>query len=61
MTKRTRRADLPQESAVQMSIAFTTRLVLDRDQRADVVGLLSRLLLQVASASRLDEVDDDQS
>jgi hypothetical protein len=44
-----------------MSIAFTTRLVLDREQRADVVGLLSRLLLRVAGAQRQDEVDDDRS
>jgi hypothetical protein len=61
MTKRARRADPPQDPAAQMSIAFTTRLELDRQQRTEVVGLLSRLLLQVASAQRQDEVDDDHS
>ena len=61
MTQRARRAAPPQDPAAQMLIAFTTRLVLDREQRADVVGLLSRLLLQVANAQRQDEVDDDHS
>ena len=61
MTQRPRRADPPQDPATQMSIAFTTRRVLDREQRADVVRLLSRLLLQVASAQRQNEVDDDRS
>ena len=61
MTQRIRRADPPQDPAKQLSIAFTMRLVLDRAQRADVVGLLSRLLLQVASTPRQDEVDDDHA
>ena len=61
MTQRARQADPPQDHAAQMSIAFTTRRVLDREQRADVVRLLSRLLLQVASAQRQNEVDDDHS
>jgi hypothetical protein len=44
-----------------MSIAFTTRPGLDPEQRASVVALLSRLLLQVASAQLEEEADDDRA
>jgi hypothetical protein len=41
-------------------MAFTTRLVLDDRLRADVVALLSRLLLQAASLQSQGEVGDDR-
>ena len=45
----------------QLSIAFTTSHVLDPRQRAEVVALLSRLLLQVATALNDGEVGDEHS
>jgi hypothetical protein len=45
----------------QVGIAFPTKSALDQKQRAEVVALLARLLLQVASAENESEVDDDAS
>ena len=42
-----------------MLIAFPTKCDLEQKQRAEVVALLSRLLLQVATADGAREVDDD--
>lgn len=61
MTHRRHRAAPPQEPSSQISIAFEPRRVLEQRQRADVVALLSQLLLQVASMQRHDEVHDDRS
>jgi len=61
MTRRRHRIDLPEPSGTQMSIAFPTKQVLDAKQRAEVVAIVSRLLLQVARAQQRDEVDDDRS
>jgi len=44
-----------------MTIAFPTKGPLDAKERSEVVALLSRLLLQVASARDESEVDDDPS
>ncbi len=45
----------------QIAIAFQTRGTLDAKDRAQVVALLSRLLLQVAGARNESEVVDDPS
>jgi hypothetical protein len=44
-----------------MSIAFPTKQVLAAERRAEVVAILSRLLLEVARAQQQNEVDDDRS
>ena len=51
--------DHPPPPALQLTIAFTTTSFIDQKHRADVVALLSRLLLQATNAQRRDEVDDD--
>jgi hypothetical protein len=61
MTRLHHQADPPQAPATQLSLTLTTRRVLDAEQRAAVVALLSRLLLQVASVPREEEVDDDRA
>jgi hypothetical protein len=44
----------------QMPIAFpTTKEPLNADERSKIVALLSRLILQVASALKHSEVSDD--
>ena len=53
--------DQPSPSALQLTIALTTRSILDQRHRAVVVALLSNLLLQATNAQRRDEVDDDHS
>jgi hypothetical protein len=45
----------------QMKIAFPTKGPLDADERSQIIALLSRLLLQVASAIREGEVPRDAS
>ena len=45
----------------QIQIAFPTKCILDPKERAEVVALLSRLLLQVASADSDKEAADDAS
>ncbi len=47
--------------ASQLPISFPTKVVLDQTQRADLVALLSRLLLQVAGAQREEEANNDCS
>lgn len=61
MTKQRRQAVPFPLVARQLPMAFTTRLALDPKQRADIVSLLSRLLLQVATTQSEHEVDDDHA
>jgi hypothetical protein len=44
-----------------MVIAFTTKRVIDAEQRAAVVALLSRLLLQVSNEQCEEGGDDDRA
>ena len=55
------RARRPAPRVPQMTIAFPTKGPLDAKERSEVVALLSRLLLQVATARDESEVDDDPS
>lgn len=59
MTKPFRQRRQPAQTLPQLLFAFPTKGELDPKQRAEVVALLSRLLLQVARASRESEVADD--
>ena len=59
MTKQISRRRPVSSSAPQLTIAFTTQRLLEEKQRAEVVVLLSRLLLQVGSAHNESEVNDD--
>ena len=47
------------QSTAQLGLAYPTRVAVDPKQKSDVVTLLARLLLQVASADRKVEVSDD--
>ena len=46
--------------APQMSLAFPTKGPLDPKERSDILALLSRLLLQVATSQRESEVADER-
>lgn len=59
MTKQNSPRRSPSDPAPQLTIAFATQRLLEEKQRTEVVALLSRLLLQVASADIRSEVDDD--
>lgn len=61
MTNRDHRTDPLPRPKLQLPMAFTTRPALDATQRAAVVGLLSRLLLQVAAARSQSEVANDHA
>jgi hypothetical protein len=47
------------QSTSQLGLAYPTKVAVDPRHKASVVTLLARLLLQVASANRRNEVDDD--
>jgi hypothetical protein len=51
----------PARYRFQMKIAFPTKGPLDVDERAQIIALLSRLLLQVANAIRESEGRHDPS
>jgi len=59
MRKLSCRAHQPKQTTPQMVIAFQTKGEFEHEERAEVVALLSQLLLQVASANSDREVDDD--
>jgi hypothetical protein len=61
MTKQSSRQRSLTQLAPQLPIVFETLRPLEEKHRAEVVVLLSRLLLQVASADNESEVDDDAS
>jgi len=61
MTKQGSRRRPLSPPAPQLTFAFTTQRPLEEEQRAEVLVLLSRLLLQVASADNESEVGDDAS
>ena len=61
MTKQRRQAVPIPFRSLQLPMAFTARRVLEPKQRADVVSLLSRLLLQAAAAQNEREVRDDHA
>jgi hypothetical protein len=60
MTTRPHRPAVPLHLA-QLPMVFTPSRLIEQRQRAEVVALLSRLLLQVATAQSDEEVDDEQA
>jgi hypothetical protein len=61
MTAPSHRPVVVQPLASQLRIAFKANRLIEQRQRAELVALLSSLLLQVASAQREEEVDDDHA
>ena len=59
MPKRSYAPSRPTPPAPQLSLGFSMKVALDQRQRAEVVALLSRLLLQAARALGEEEVRDD--
>ncbi len=59
MIKQSSRRKPLSNPAPQMAIVFAAQRPLEEKQRAEIVVLLSRLLLQVASADSESEVDND--